>query len=631
MGKTTKEAYQQRLDRLSGIFADIVRQADEQSLYICPYKNKDEECTAQFSCRNQQKSKLDTILCNGDNKLDYRTAWESTKFVDDSPPEDHGEGHILCDILKTTSSVNLTLFDAADKMRVEIPTSCHRSGSCHECIVEILKGEEGLSKKTESEKFLDSSFRLACQTHVIDSNINIDFSPLNRTPKILVTSKDTTPAELIPCVTLRDDSVCIDGEVVDRYRGNILGIAIDLGTTTLAMELVDLENGKILQTASFENPQRFGGSDVMYRISFDETHPGELRRAIVRSINRQIELWCDKFSFTRQFIYEIIIAGNSTMRDLLFRIDVQSIGQKPYKSLIELEALDGKRNHTAISSSTKNLGLRINPRGRAYGLPIIASHVGGDAAADLCALGLDKNTPHSTLLVDVGTNTEVIGFNKGRIVAASCPAGPAFEGGNVSHGMPGYEGAIESLYWNVDKWNYNTIGELSPQGICGSGLIDLLAELRRHSIMNSKGAFTDKRKELTIIPEQNITFSRLDASNLAQAKAANYCGQYIVLRSLGINPADLDKLYLAGGFANYVNVKSAIDIGFLPPVPQDRIVKVGNTSLVGARHVLLSSRKRSNLESLTKEIDHIELETTPDFFDLFVDGCQFKPMPEKIN
>jgi len=631
MGKITKESYQQRLDRLSSIFADIVSHADEQSSYRCPYKNKDEECTAQFGCRNQHRSKLGTILCIGDDRLDYRTAWESIEPTHISYLEEQGSGHVFCDELNTPSSANLTLFGAADKMRIGIPTSCHRSGSCHECIVEIFKGEEALSKKTKSEKFLDSSFRLACQARIVDPNIDIDFAPLNRTPKILVASEETIPLELSPCVKRKDDSIYIDGEVVDTYRGNLLGIAIDLGTTTVVMELVNFENGEILQTASFENPQRFGGSDVMYRISFDGIHPGELRRAIVRSINRQIEFWCDKFSFARQCIYEIVIAGNSTMRDLLFRIDIQSIGQKPYKSLIELEVLDGNRDHTSISSSAKNLGLRINPKGRAYGLPIIASHVGGDAAADLCAVGLDKNTPQTILLVDVGTNTEVIGIKKGRMVAASCPAGPAFEGGTVSHGMPGYEGAIESISWNLDTWEYETIGGLSPQGLCGSGLIDLLAELRRHSIMNPKGAFADKQKELTIIPEQNITFSRLDASNLAQAKAANYCGQYIVLRALGIDPADLDQLYLAGGFANYVNIQSAIDIGFLPPVPQDRITKVGNASIIGARHVLLSSTKRSDLEYLTKGIDHIELETTPDFFDLFVDGCQFKPMPKKIN
>ncbi len=171
------------------------------------------------------------------------------------------------------------------------------------------------------------------------------------------------------------------------------------------------------------------------------------------------------------------------------------------------------------------------------------------------------------------------------------------------------------------------IGGGVAEGFCGSGLIDLLAELRRHDLMTPKGVFVDKKQfEMTIVPEKNITFSREDASNLAQAKAANYCGQLILMQQFGVTPEQIDRLYLSGGFANYVDINNAIEIGFLAPVPIERIEKVGNAAIQGAREVLLSRKKRADIEALVKRIEHIELETQPDFFDAFVEGCQFKPM-----
>ena len=221
------------------------------------------------------------------------------------------------------------------------------------------------------------------------------------------------------------------------------------------------------------------------------------------------------------------------------------------------------------------------------------------------------------------------------MMVASCPAGPAFEGGLVKYGMPAYDGAIEKISLGADGADvcYETIGEVAPEGLCGSGLIDLLTELRRHDLMTAKGVFTvDKRLfELMLVPNHGITFSKEDASNLGQAKAANYCGQLIVMRTLGVDPGDIDRLYLAGGFAHHVDIASAAEIGLLAPVPEARVVRAGNTSLRGARGILLSRSKRRALEKLVCEIEHIELETSADFFELFVDGCQFKPMPERLN
>lgn len=630
MAKIDPEDYQKRLDRLSDILGGIAQHADEQSLSRCPYKNRFDECTAQFGCRNQRKpeKKGGLLLCAGDDKLDYRPAWESDK----RPAPHHsvaGSGQVYCDGRSFAAASKRTLFDYADELAISVPTSCGRTGHCHECIVEIKRGSEALNKLDESESFLRGNYRLACQAEIIDADVDIEFAPLNRTPKIL-TATQNPPSHLAPLVRVRDGKVYYGDEYIDDYRGHAYGIAVDLGTTTVALELIDLETGTSIQVSSFENPQRFGGSDIMNRISYDGQYPNELRQAIVKALNREIMRWCEHYEFAPQCIYEIAIAGNSTMRDIIFRLDVQGIGQKPYKSLIELEYLDGKRAHTALTEKTRRLGLRANPKARAYGLPLIASHVGADTVAALCANSLDADAD-AALLVDVGTNTEVVAIYNGRIVAASSPAGPAFEGGTVTYGMPGYEGAIESLRWNGSAWDYSTIGNKAAQGICGSGLIDLLAELSRHELMSPKGVFVDKQTELLIAPEAGITFSRLDASNLAQAKAANYCGQYIVLRALGLEPEHVKNLYLAGGFANYIDVQAAIDIGFLAPVPIERIKKVGNAALQGARDILLSVDKRQRYEAMVSQIEHIELETTADFFDLFVDGCQFKPMPTKLS
>ncbi len=522
-----------------------------------------------------------------------------------------------------------TLFDYADQLRVQVPTSCGRTGSCHECIVEVQQGMEALSPRSPCESFLRDPYRLACQAGVVDDSGDIRFTPLRRRPQILTEATSLTTLRVDPMVTRRGGEVAYDGQVIDRYRGRLFGLAMDLGTTTVVIELVDLESGNTLAVASFENPQRFGGSDVMNRISYDGgPFQGELHQAIIKGLNFEIREICKRLGFRRQEIYEVVVAGNSTMRDLFFGLDVQSIGQKPYKSLIENEVLEGKRDTMTLTAEARGLGVQVHPRARIFGLPLIASHVGADTAADLMAIDMEQHD-EVVMLVDVGTNTEVVVGHGGRMMTASCPAGPAFEGGLIKYGMPGCEGAIESIGAVDGRFDYQTIGDVEPQGICGSGLIDLLAELRRTDQMSPKGVFANKAFEIDVVPEYRITLSREDASNLAQAKAANYCGQFIVLRRFGIAPGAVRRLYLAGGFANYVNVANAIDIGFLAPVDPERIVKVGNAAVQGARTVLLSRSRRESLERLVKRIEHVELETTPDFFEVFVEGCQFKPMPRE--
>ena len=530
-----------------------------------------------------------------------------------------------------------SIFDYADNLHVRVPTSCGRTGDCHECIVEVKRGADALSPLTEAEGFLRGSYRLACQARVIDEGADVEFAVLRRQPRIL-THSVRRQVDLDPLTSRDGDSVVFDGERIDTYRGRIYGLAVDVGTTTVAMNLVDLETGDIVHTASFENPQRFGGSDIMHRISYDGGEfNGELRQVMLSTINFEIGDMARALGFHRRQIYEVVIVGNSTMRDMFFGIDVQPIGEKPYRSVVEDEHRAGIRDTTALHTTAREAGLRVFPGAHVYGGPLIGSHVGADVAADLLAIGIDEEDD-DVMLVDVGTNTEVVVGNRHRLMAASCPAGPAFEGGQITHGMPGYDGAVESVRIlnsaaplsiegeHMGSVEVETIGDGDVQGICGSGLVDLLAELRRCDLMNELGAFRNGASEFVFAPEQRMSLSRADISALAQAKSANYSGQFIVLRSYGLPIDSISRLYLAGGFANYVNVDNALAVGFIANVAADRIHKVGNAALEGATIMLTSSRLRRRMEELTSTIEHIELETTPDFFDIFVEGCMFKPM-----
>ena len=493
---------------------------------------------------------------------------------------------------KSESIKGTTLFQYADILNVRVPTSCGRNGKCHECIIEIKSGINSLNKPTETESFLTDNFRLACQAKVNNLNDNIEFSVLRREPKIL-TKSIKTKFELNPLTKQKENNVQFNDQIIDEYRGAIYGISIDIGTTTIVMNLVNLQNGEIEYISSFENPQKFGGSDIMNRISYDSTQfKGELKKVLISAINFEI--------------------GQILMLDE-DRWDEESEYEK------------GKRQSTSINSKAKDLDIRIFPGANIYGGPLIGSHVGSDVAADLIATEM-ANKEEISMLIDVGTNTEVVLGNNTKLFAASCPAGPAFEGGEIKYGMPAYNGAIEKIEFKNNKLEFETIGNDKPIGICGSGLIDILAQLKMTSRMNHLGVLENKKNEFVIDSINNITISRKDISSLAQAKAANYCGQKIVLSKYGIPVEKISNVYIAGGFGNYININNAIEIGFILNIDQNKIHQVGNTSIEGATKMLLSSKTRYESEEICKNIEHIELETTEDFFDLFVDGCQFSPM-----
>lgn len=517
-----------------------------------------------------------------------------------------------------------SLFDYADEVSSSVPQSCRRTGRCRECVVEVRQGLTGLSPRTPAEAYLKGGFRLACQATIEDTSADVEFAIIRRRMRIL----DSTEAPATrhdPVVTADDLAVRYAGQPIDLRRKHVLGLAVDIGTTTVVFQIIDLLTGVAMAGGALENPQRFGGSDVMTRISYEKDFPGAMRLALRRALNHALRDLYREHGIDRHEVYEAIVVANSTMRDLFFGIDIGPIGEFPYKSTTEVAMLAGRAESTWIRQRGHEVGLLMNPHGRVVGAPVVASHVGGDTAADLVAVEFAADAG-IRMLIDIGTNTEVVVTDGTRFLAASCPAGPAFEGGLLRFGMPGADGAIESLRLVGDDFVVSTIGGTDPIGICGSGLVDVLAELRRARWMNEEGRFRDGLDEFLVAPDQGITFSRSDASLLAQAKAANACGQRILLRRLGVTAAQVDRVYLAGGFANAVDVTNAIEIGLLAPVPVDRVVRVGNAALHGAAGLLLSASRRSALDSLVGRIEHVELETEEDFFELFVDGCRFVPI-----
>lgn len=494
---------------------------------------------------------------------------------------------------------------------------------------------ECLSARTPEEAHLRANFRLSCRCNIVKNDGVVRCHTMRRGDMKIERHAFELPSngkklKVDPTVTRDGDRILLDGEEIDRNTGPIYGIAMDLGTTTIVMRLLNLETGEVVADASMENPQRFGGSDVMSRIQYDTEDSGKLlQRTLIGYLTHAIE----EFPVDPKSIYELVVAGNSTMRDIFFRLDVYSIGQNPYQSITEIEMADGRRTTTSLAETAKKLHLPLHPRARIYGMPIISGHVGADAAA--CMLAVDVgNEDRLVAVMDIGTNTELILGKKDKIYAASCPAGPAFEGGAISCGMPGLTGAIEKVAIEPDgSMKLQVIGDGQAEGICGSGLVDLLSELLRTEQINSLGRFEHDEGQVVLDTNasRTISFNESDINELAQAKGANVAGLQILFQNFGIRFDELDLFYLAGGFGRHLNVQSSKRIGLIPNIPDAKIIQVGNASIEGACIALLSKTKRAELEELVKRVVHCRLETDPGFFDYFVEGCQFSPVESKVT
>ena len=503
--------------------------------------------------------------------------------------------------ITTEGAPGTTLFDCAERLGIRVPTSCQKQGKCRECMVEVTEGLDSLTAPTDRERHLSGAFRLSCRAEIAGPGP-------------------------IKCHTMRRGQMRIESggrdlpAAMEHTPRAGYGLAMDLGTTTVVLRLFDLRTGARIADASFENPQRFGGSDVMSRIHYDTEHPGKLlRRTLAGYLTHAIE----EFPVDPREIREMVVVGNSTMRDLFFRQSVYTIGQSPYQSITEIEMAAGKRAGTSLRETGRRCLLPIHPEAEVYGAPVISGHVGADAAACMLAVDL-AHEDRTVAIMDIGTNTELIVGNRNRIMAASCPAGPAFEGGAIACGMPALEGAIENVRIGEDgRFDLEVIGGSAPLGICGSGLVSLMSELVRTGRMNELGRFEDTHR-IVLDEEHGIYFLESDASELAQAKGANVAGLKTVFAKFGIGFGDIDVFYLAGGFGRHLDVEAAARIGLIPEIEKGRILQAGNAAIEGACLALLSPAKRQELEALVRRVEHCRLETHPGFFDFFVDGCQFR-------
>jgi len=519
-----------------------------------------------------------------------------------------------------------SLFDIGESLGVAVPSSCRGHGTCRECIMEILGGEEGLTAPVEAEAHLPEDFRLSCCARLTEATVEVRAQTMRRAEINIEDKAMNLPAAAAlanpdPAITRNGDRVYCDGIEIAQHAGSLLGLAVDIGTTTIVVRAVDLESGQIVASTSLENPQRFGGSDVMSRIQYDTDYPGQmLQRTLISYLTRALH----QMPIQTEDIFEIVVVGNPTMRDLFLGLEVHSIGQRPYQSLTEKAWRQGEVESSAVTLPAQRLRLPAHPTARVYALPIVASHVGGDAAACLLAVAGDRRNKLIAMM-DIGTNTEVFLGTRERMLAASCPAGPAFEGRTIIHGMPGLTGAIEKVRITTNgEMQFQVIGGGKPEGICGSGLISLLAELKRTHRMNTMGRFEHAETSLLLDPESKVDFRESDVNELAQAKGANVAGLRIISQTYGRSLSEVDVFYLAGGFGRHIDLDDAREIGLIPDLPDDKIVRIGNAAVEGATLALLSGSRRRQMEEFVKGIEHVELETNPHFFDHFVEGCLFQ-------
>ncbi len=526
------------------------------------------------------------------------------------------------------STANQSLLDLAEEMIMTIPSSCKKQGKCKECLIEIKSGSKLLSSLTKEEQHLTFNYRLACQTFIKKDGI-VKASSLKRC-LIKIEDKGVTNLsglKLESAIQRKGNIIFLDDIAIAETNGPLLGLAVDIGTTTVVVRLIDIEEGKIKATASFENPQFFAGTNVVARIVYDTEHgKKELKRIFTAHLSNTILSICE----TPENIFEVVIGGNTTMRDLFFGLNVFTIGQTPYKSLTEFEVEKGKKSTTTIQSTAKKMKLPICPKARIYGLPIIGGHVGADTSACLLAIQLMEEDKIIAFM-DIGTNTEIVIGNKHKAITASSPSGPAFEGGGIACGMPALEGAIENVQITYNgNITIKTINNKSPVGICGSGLIDILGELTRTKRISEVGRFEDDTECLYLDKEQRVFINEYDINLLSQTKAANVAALQILFKEYGIAFDEIDVFYLAGGFGEHIDIEAGIRIGLLPNVPREKFKKIGNATIEGLTIALLSKTKRAALEKFVTNIRQVNLETDSDFFDHFVEGCLFHEI-KRIN
>ncbi|HUU18999.1 MAG TPA: ASKHA domain-containing protein [Sedimentisphaerales bacterium] len=507
-----------------------------------------------------------------------------------------------------------TLFEAAGQAGIILNTVCGGKGTCKKCLVNLEP---------------DGREVLACQ-HNIQSDLTVTIPAGSRffEQKILEHGIDT--------------QIDLAATVHEKYQekaatGKIFGIAVDIGTTTVVAKLINMADGECHATEATINPQSRYGDDVISRIAYaqDDEKLAELHKAIIDCVNGLTTKLCKKTSINPKHIYEMCVVGNTTMNHIFLKLPVTQLGQAPYKAF-SLDAHD---------IPAAQLHLEMNPAGNIHTVENIAGFVGSDTIAVALAVDIDS-TEEMTLVVDIGTNGELVLGTKDKLYAASCAAGPALEGARITCGSRAAEGAIEAVVVNEDDIDLDVIGNASPRSICGSGLIDAVAVMLELGIIDHTGRFVEKEKiEGKVSPaifsrireEQSqpafllaendgagtVYLTQKDIRQMQLAKAAIRAGIRLLQKRIGLEDCDIEHILLAGAFGNYIRKESALRIGLLPTVPVEKIRFVGNAAASGAWMVLVSRHYRETARELAGKIKYIEIAHEPEFQDVYADSMLF--------
>jgi len=503
-------------------------------------------------------------------------------------------------------SEETTVLEAARQLGIVIESPCNGAGVCGKCNV-LLAGDSQSKEET---------YVLACETHVLE-NMSV-FPPekeKNHTLKILSGGK-SFDIELNPNVKKRH---------IDE---KIFGLSLDIGTTTLVLSLIDLDDGREIDSISAMNPQAVYAQDVLSRIKFASNEEGleTMRSALIAEVNKMLETLEQRSGTSKEDIYEAIFSGNTCMLHLAAGVQPATLGKYPYTSAIEglsvLKAAD--------------IGLDISKAGEVYLPPCISAYVGADITSGILACSLFELSG-VTLFVDIGTNGEMVIGANGKLCAASTAAGPAFEGMNIAKGMRAGNGAVEEFEIADGEIRIKVIGNTKAVGICGSGLIDIVGELVFHNVIGKNGKFNDAAQLPPFLAERlieqdgkkvfqvdgDVVLTQKDIRQVQLAKGAIRAGIEYLLRAKNTPPEQVDRVLIAGSFGYHLRAKSLININLMPKEFEGKIEFVGNTSSSGGIAFLLGKQYRSKMEKKIKEIEVLELANMPDFEKLFVKTLNF--------
>ncbi|NWJ49376.1 MAG: DUF4445 domain-containing protein [Bacteroidetes bacterium] len=472
------------------------------------------------------------------------------------------------------------LIDVLHEFGIEFP--CGGKGTCGKCKIRLLDGEININEIHQQKiNKLDllPDWRLACYS-LCTSDIIIEIEQFNH-------------------LILADESE------FDFTPGHGYGVAVDLGTTTLVVQLVELSTAKVLAVETMLNPQVKFGADLISRIQAClDGNATEMTRIIRSAIGLMIERMLKK---NQVEIQKVTIVGNTVMQLIFSNYDVSPLATYPFHTN-DL----GLKTFDPIA-----LGWNFKVIDKIVFYPSIGSFVGSDIVAGIAATGLYLNEKY-TALIDLGTNGEIVLGNKYDIVCASTAAGPAFEGSNISIGMRAVTGAISSLNLIEGEIVANVIGNVKPKGICGSALVDAIAIFRKLDLIGMFGGINSEEKSIRLVGDVSLT--QKDIIEFQLAKAAIAAGLQILANTLSIQLADIDKIYIAGGFGNYINLQNVVETGMIE-LPADKIHKMGNTALIGAKMFLFSNDEI--VDQILFKTNHVSLESNPDFQDIFVDKMLF--------